>query len=259
MTFSLDLRDKVAIVTGASSGIGLATAERLAAEGARVVAVARSMDKLADLIKSIKAAGGKALSVAADVTEPGEAQRIVAETVQAFGRIDIVVNAAGIIGTGSIETAKLEDWQYMMNINVQAPFLLMQAAMPHLIESKGNVVNVSSVTGIRAFPGVLAYCVSKAAVTQLTYCSALEVAAKGVRVNAVCPGVVTTQLHRTGYMDEEQYNKFLEHSKTTHPLGRVAQPQEVADLIAFLASPRAGDITGAAVPIDGGRAQTCAR
>ena len=146
-----------------------------------------------------------------------------------------------------------------MNVNVRAPFYLTQRAMPYLIERAGNVVNVSSVTGLRSFPGILSYCTSKAAVDQLTRCVALEVADKGVRVNAINPGVIVTMLHRTGGMDEEAYRAFLEHSKTTHPLGRVGRPEEAADLIFFLASPQAGWLTGVTVPIDGGRALTCAR
>lgn len=250
---------KAAIVTGGSSGIGRATAIRLAKEGAKVTVVARRAGKLEELVEEIRADGGEAVAIAADVTIAEECERIVQETVKAFGGIDIVVTAAGIINRGTIENTELEDWDYMMNINVRAPFCLVQLALPYLIARKGNVVNVSSVTGIRAFPGVLAYCVSKAAATQLTYCCALELAAKGVRVNAVCPGVVKTQLHLTGYMNAGEYAKFLEHSKTTHPLGRTGEPEEVADLIAFLASPQAGWITGVAVAIDGGRVQTCAR
>jgi NAD(P)-dependent dehydrogenase (short-subunit alcohol dehydrogenase family) len=255
----LELEGKVAIVTGASSGIGNATALKFAQEGAKVALVARRAAELEKLAGDIKADGGQALSVPADVTKPEDCKRVVERTVEAFGGVDVLVNAAGIIATGTIENLKLDDWDYMMNINVSAPFYLTQQALPYLIAAKGSVVHVSSVTGIRAFPGVLSYCVSKAAVTQLTYCSALELAPKGVRVNAVCPGVVRTQLHRTGYMNEEQYAKFLEHSKTTHPLGRVGEPEEIADLIAFLASPKAGWVTGVAVAIDGGRAQTCAR
>jgi NAD(P)-dependent dehydrogenase (short-subunit alcohol dehydrogenase family) len=147
----------------------------------------------------------------------------------------------------------------MMNLNARAPFYLMQRAMPHLVERQGNVVNVSSVNGIRSFPGVLAYCVSKSAVDQLTRCAALEMASSGVRINAVNPGVTVTELHRSGGMDEEAYAAFLERSKTTHPLGRVGQPEEVAELIYFLASPRAGWITGVTYLIEGGRGQTCAR
>jgi len=250
---------KVAIVTGASSGIGRATALKFAAEGASVALVARSAEVLDELAKEIRAAGGEAEPIAADVTHEAEIERVVDETVAAYGGIDVLVNAAGIIAFGTVETTGLEEWDYMMNVNVRAPFYLIQRALPHLIERQGNVVNVSSVTGIRSFPGVLAYCASKAAVDQLTSCVALEVARHGVRVNAVNPGVVVTDLHRAGGMEEEQYADFLEHSKTTHPLGRVGQPEEVADLILFLASPRAGWITGISCPIDGGRAQTCAR
>jgi NAD(P)-dependent dehydrogenase (short-subunit alcohol dehydrogenase family) len=135
----------------------------------------------------------------------------------------------------------------------------MRAATPALTQSKGSVVNVSSVTGLRSFPGVLAYCVSKSAIDQLTRCAALELAPKGVRVNAVNPGVVISNLHRRGGMDEEKYSAFLEHSRSTHPLGRPGEPQEIADLIFFLASANAAWITGETISIDGGRHLTCAR
>jgi len=146
-----------------------------------------------------------------------------------------------------------------MNVNLRAVFYLMQLASPHLIESKGNIVNISSVTGLRSFPGVLAYCVSKAGLDQLTRCAALELAPKGVRVNAVNPGVVVTEIHKRGGMSEENYQAFLEHSRTTHPLGRVGDPREIAELVFYLASENAAWITGATYQIDGGRALTCAR
>ena len=135
----------------------------------------------------------------------------------------------------------------------------MRAAAPRLAERKGSIVNVSSVNGLRSFPGVLAYNVSKAGVDQLTRCAALELAPLGVRVNAVNPGVTVTNLHRRSGMDESKYAAFLERSKETHPLGRPGQPQEVASLILFLASDRAGWMTGETIPIDGGRHLTCAR
>ncbi|HEX7594446.1 MAG TPA: glucose 1-dehydrogenase [Anaerolineae bacterium] len=254
-----EMKGKVALVTGASSGIGRAAALRFAAEGAQVALVARRADKLAEVANEIEAKGGKGKSIAADVTREDEIERVVRETVAAFGGIDVLVNAAGIIANGTIENTRLADWDYMFGVNVRSPFYLIQCAMPHLIERKGSVVNVSSVTGIRAFPNVLAYCASKAALDQLTHCAALEVASKGVRINAINPGVVVTQLHRTGGMKEEAYAQFLEHSKTTHPIGRVGDAEEVAELIYFLASPKAGWITGASYSIDGGRAQTCAR
>lgn len=250
---------KVVLTTGASSGIGRATAFKFAAGRARVALVARSGKKLAEIEHEINARGGKAKAIPADVTREEDIERVVRETVQAFGGIDVLVNAAGIIATGTIENTGLKDWDYMMNVNVRSPFYLIQCAMPYLVERKGNVVNVSSVTGLRAFPGILSYCASKAAVDQLTRCAALEMASQGVRVNAVNPGVIVTMLHRTAGMDEEAYAAFLEHSRTTHPLGRVGQPEEAAELIHFLASEKAGWITGVTVPIDGGRAQTCAR
>ena len=254
-----EIKNKVALITGASSGIGRATAIKFAAQGVQVAAVARRTDKLAQLAQEIQASGGVCKAIAADVTNETEIERVVRETAEAFGGIDVLVNAAGIIGSGNIENTKLADWDYMFNVNTRAPFYLMQCAMPHLIARQGNVVNVSSVTGIRAFPNVLAYCASKAALDQMTHCIALEVASKGVRVNAIDPGVTVTMLHRTSGMNDDQYAAFLEHSKTTHPLGRVGTADEVADLILFLASPQAGWITGVSMPIDGGRHQTCAR
>ncbi|MCA9635182.1 MAG: SDR family oxidoreductase, partial [Myxococcales bacterium] len=155
--------------------------------------------------------------------------------------------------------AALADFEAMFALNTTAPFHLIQLALPALKARRGAVVNVSSVTGIRSFPGVLAYCSSKAALDQLTRCVALELAADGVRVNAVCPGVVVSQLHRRGGMDEARYAAFLEHSKTTHPLGRVGEPDEIAALILFLGGGESGWITGVTMPIDGGRHLTCAR
>lgn len=254
-----EMKDKVVIITGASSGIGRATALKFGKEGANVVLVARSGKVLSQLGREITSAGGEAMAVPADITHPPDVERVVHETVANYGGIDILINAAGILKAGTVEDTSLADWDKLMNVNVRGPFYLMQCAMPYLVERQGNVVNVSSVNAVRSFPGVLAYCVSKAALEQLTRCAALEMAEKGVRVNSVNPGVTETQLHRAGGMDEEAYASFLEHSKTTHPLGRVGQPEEVAALIYFLASSKASWITGGTHLIDGGRGQTCAR
>src|SRR5207244_886752 len=207
----------------------------------------------------IQTSGGQPLLIAADVTSERDGQRIIDETIAKFGRLDVLVNAAGHISSGTIENTPLSSWDAMMNVNLRAAFYLMQLAAPHLIETKGNVVNISSVTGLRSFPGVLAYCVSKAGLDQLTRCAALELAAQGVRVNAVNPGVTVTNLHRRSGVNEENYAAFLERSKQTHPLGRAGEPEEIADLIAFLASDKAGWITGETISIDGGRHLTCAR
>lgn len=250
---------KVAFVTGATSGIGQACALAFGRAGANVVCVGRNEDALADVERRIREAGAEPLTIQADLSFEQEAERAIAHTVQMFGGVDVLVNAAGHISSGTIENTSLQAWDDMMNVNVRAAFQLMQKALPSLIERRGNVVNVSSVTGLRAFPGVLAYCVSKAALDQLTRCASLELAAKGVRVNAVNPGVVVTEIHKRGGMSEEAYAAFLEHSKQTHPLGRTGRPEEIADLVLFLASEQASWITGATYSIDGGRAQTCAR
>ena len=250
---------KVAIVTGASSGIGRAAARLFAEGGYTTVAVGRNEKELSALGQSIKSKKGSIKIHLADVTEHSQLDRIASDAIANFGRIDVLVNSAGIIKNGSIESTTLDDWDKMININLRSIFVLMQKCLPHLIETKGNIVNVSSVAGTQSFPNVLAYCVSKAALDQLTRCSALELASKGVRVNAVNPGVVVTNIHKRGGMEDEAYSTFLEHSKTTHPIGRVGTAAEVADLIYYLASEKASWITGATYQIDGGRAQTCAR
>ncbi|HJR09492.1 MAG TPA: glucose 1-dehydrogenase [Pyrinomonadaceae bacterium] len=255
----VELKGKSALVTGASSGIGRATALKFASSGARVALVGRDAAALETVAGECVRLGGEAFAVAADVTNEADAERAVGETVERFGGLDVLVNAAGGLLSGTLEQTTLAAWDAMMNVNVRAVFHLMQLAIPHLEQGRGNIVNVSSVTGLRAFPGVLAYCVSKAGVDQLTRCAALELAAKGIRVNAVNPGVVRTEVHKRSGMSEEAYAAFLEHSRTTHPLGRVGEPEEIADLILFLASERAAWITGATYSIDGGRAQTCAR
>jgi NAD(P)-dependent dehydrogenase (short-subunit alcohol dehydrogenase family) len=250
---------KVVLVTGATSGIGQAVAVKFAAAAARVVALGRNQAALREVETAVKNAGGEPLSLAVDVTSSKQAQHAVDETIDRFGGLDVLVNAAGHISTGSIENTPLAAWDAMMNVNLRAVFQLMQITAPHLIKTKGNIVNVSSVTGLRSFPGVLAYCVSKAGVDQLTRCAALELAPKGVRVNAVNPGVVVTEIHKRGGMNETDYEQFLEHSKTTHPLGRVGDPKEIAELVFYLASEKASWITGGTYQIDGGRALTCAR
>jgi NAD(P)-dependent dehydrogenase (short-subunit alcohol dehydrogenase family) len=253
----MEFDGKVAIVTGASSGIGRAAALELAGRGASVLAVGRDQAALGEVVELMN--DGRGVAFARDLTEPRSADAVIEAAVDSFGQLDVLVNAAGIISNGTIEDTTLADWDAMMNVNLRSAFHLMQLCVPHLERRPGNVVNVSSVTGLRAFPGVLAYCVSKAGVDQLTRCAALELAPKGVRVNAVNPGVVVTNIHRRGGMAEEAYAAFLERSKQTHPLGRVGQAGEVAELILFLASDRASWITGATYSIDGGRAQTCAR
>lgn len=250
---------KVAIITGASSGIGRAVVRAFLENDFQTIAVGRNEKELNSFRTEVKDLSGDLKIQLADVRETSQVERLVNKIAEDFGRIDVLVNAAGIIASGTIENTTLDDWDKMMDINLRSVFHLMQICVPHLEKTEGNVVNVSSVTGTRAFPNVLAYCVSKAALDQLTRCAALELAPKKIRVNAVNPGVVETNLHKRSGMNEESYEKFLEHSKTTHPLGRVGKSEEIASLIYYLASEKAGWITGVTYAIDGGRAETCAR
>lgn len=253
------MRNKVVIITGSSSGIGRASALFFAEKDYKVVAVGRNENELGLLRDKVVSNGGLIKIKSIDLREVDQIEKLVVDTKNDFGRIDVLVNSAGIIGMGSIKDTSLGDWDKVMSINLRSVFYLTQKCVPHLEETQGNIINVSSVAGPRAFPNILAYCVSKAGVDQFTRCASLELASKKIRVNAVNPGVVVSNLHKRAGMSDKKYNEFLENSKNTHPLGRVGSPEEVARLIYFLASENAEWITGATYEIDGGRGQTCAR
>lgn len=253
------MKEKVVIVTGASSGIGRATALLFAENDSQVIALGRNEKELNSLRDEAHKNEKKIKIHLTDLRETSQVERFLTDTIEHFGQIDVLINSAGIIFNGSIENTTLDEWDKMMDINIRSIFYLMNKCVPFLEKTQGNIVNVSSVAGVRAFPNVLAYCVSKAALDQLTRCSALELAPKNIRVNAVNPGVIVTNLHKRGGMKDKDYEEFLEKSKSTHPLGRVGKPEEVAELIYFLSSEKASWITGATYEIDGGRAQTCAR
>ncbi|KAH3728089.1 3-oxoacyl-[acyl-carrier-protein] reductase FabG-like isoform X1 [Dreissena polymorpha] len=250
-----NLAGKVALITGASSGIGAATAKLFSRLGAFVAITGRNVDNLQAVGKECN----DPFVVAGDLVNEEDTKRILDETIKHFGRLNILVNCAGILELGNIENTSLEQYDRMFNINVRSMYHLTMLAVPHLIETKGNIVNISSVNGLRSFANVLAYCMSKSAVDQFTRCVALELAPKQVRVNCVNPGVTVTELQRRGGLNEEAYQKFLERSKETHALGRPGQPDEVASAIAFLASDAASFITGATIPVDGGRHAMCPR
>lgn len=251
-------RDRVMLVTGATSGMGRACARALAAEGAKIAAAGRRADRLAALATELGAAGAEVLTLEGDVRDEPTCARWVSEVVRRFGGLDGLVNAAGVIGTGGAADTATAEWDRVMDSNLRSIFLLTRAAAPELVRRKGAVVNLSSVAGPRPYPNLLAYCVSKAAVDQYTRCAALDFAPHGVRVNAVNPGVVVTELH-TVTNAVPDYAAFLEKGKTTHPIGRVGTAEEVAELILYLLSDAAGWVTGVTWSIDGGRALSSAR
>lgn len=254
--------NKVVLITGASSGIGAQTAIDFAKEDAKVAITGRNKDKLDDVAKrceGISPSKLKPLIIIADMNKESDVEHILKITVEEFKDVHVLVNCAGVLESGTIENTNAEQYERVMETNVRGPYLLTRLAVPYLIKTKGSIVNVSSVTGLRSFPNVLAYCMSKAALDQFTRCVALELAPKGVRVNAVNPGVITTGLHMKSSMNEQEYEAFIKKCAETHALGRAGEAKEVSSAILFLASDGASYITGVTLPVDGGRHAMCPR
>ena len=241
---------KVALITGASSGIGAATAKLFSSLGATLALSGRNIENLEKVAKECEGEK-KPFLIKADLGIEDDTKMILEKTISELGRIDILVNNAGVLEMGTIENSSLDQYDRVMNVNLRAVYHLTMLAVPHLIKTQGNIVNVSSVNGIRSFPGVLAYNISKAGLDQFTRCVSLELAPKGVRVNSVNPGVIVTELQKRGGLNDEAYANFLERSKQTHALGRPGTVDEVAKAILFLASDDASFTTGCNFPVDG--------
>ncbi|XP_054087342.1 uncharacterized oxidoreductase TM_0325-like [Zeugodacus cucurbitae] len=255
----MSLVGKVVIVTGASSGIGAATAVAFAKQGSKVVLVGRNVANLKATEAACKAANSNAelLAITADVTV--DAERIINSTIEKFGQLDVLVNNAGIFEGGNILEIDVDQFDRVLNTNLRSVFLLTKYAAPHLVKSQGNIVNVSSVAGTRSIYEISSYCTSKAALDQFTRCIALDLAPHNVRVNSVNPGVIVTDILKNAGLSQDKADDFFLHAKDAHPLGRVGEPNEVADAIVFLASNQSSFITGATLPIDGGKHAVCPR
>jgi 3-oxoacyl-[acyl-carrier protein] reductase len=247
---SKQLEGQVAVVTGASKGIGAAIAEHLAAAGAAVVVNYASSKAGAEaVVQRIRQAGGKAVAVQADVSKPDDVRRLFAETRKAFGKLDILVNNAGIYEFAPLEAITAEHFHKQFDLDVLGLLLTTQEAVKHFGPSGGSIVNFSSVAATLAPPNASVYSATKAAVNAITRSLAQELGPRQIRVNAVSPGVVETEgLHSTGIAGSD----FQRQAEAQTPLGRIGQPQDIAPAVVFLASPESGWTTGEILSISGG-------
>ena len=247
---------KVALITGGSSGIGQATALALAKEGVKTVVTGRNEGGLDETLSRVTAAGGNVRVMTADLMNPADIERLIAEAAAAFGRLDYLVNNAATQGeVNEVADQRLESFEEVFDTNVRALFLCMKHAIPLLLKQGGAIVNLSSGGGLVGVPGASVYCASKHAVMGITKVAAIEYAQKGIRVNAVNPGGVDTPMLQRFFdsiEDESEREAARESFNASHPMGRIATAEEVADAIVFLCSPKAAFITGAALSVDGG-------
>jgi meso-butanediol dehydrogenase/(S,S)-butanediol dehydrogenase/diacetyl reductase len=232
--------DKVVLITGGRSGIGQAIAKRFDDEGAKVFTAQRGEDPLFE-------------HFIVDFTEPEAPDRVIADLIDRAGQLDVLVNNAGMMQQASVEETTYDDWQTNLMVNLTAPFLLIKAGLPHLRESRGNIVNIGSIEGLGSNPRHAAYCASKAGLHGLTRAVAVDHGHEGIRCNAVAPGWIDTDLNLEFIASTENPKQFEKKINRIHPLGRTGSAEEIAALVAFLAAEESGFITGQVYTADGGR------
>lgn len=249
----MKLSNQTAIVTGAAAGIGEATAIRFAAEGARVVVVDLNAAGAASAVAKIKAQGGEAVAVTADISKENDARAISETAVRVFGGIDIVVNNAADFTTRGVEEATIEEWQRVLGVNVIGTAMVSKFAIPHMKARGGAIVNIASMSGIIAQPNFATYNSSKGAILTMTRCMAMDLAPFNIRVNSVCPGCVyTSATEREWIRFGETKEQWTARQAPLHMLNRVGEASEVASAILFLASSESSFITAAELLVDGG-------
>jgi NAD(P)-dependent dehydrogenase (short-subunit alcohol dehydrogenase family) len=242
-------KERTVLITGAGSGIGRATAERFGSEGAAVVCVDINEKGVEETASAVRAAGGEALALVCDVSRAAAVEETFAKAIDRYKRLDVLANVAGVGGFRRLTETTLDEWNRTIGVNLTGTFLTCQKAISHILATRGAIINVASVAGLRSHPFSAAYCASKGGVVTMTKALAVEYGRKGVRINCVCPGGVETPLIQNFQLPEGANPNVLARIM---PLGRMGKPEEVAGTIAFLASDDAMYINGAAIVVDGG-------
>uniref|UniRef100_T1IRS0 Uncharacterized protein n=1 Tax=Strigamia maritima TaxID=126957 RepID=T1IRS0_STRMM len=246
--------DKVVIITGAGSGIGAGIAIGFAQNGCNLALVGRNEKNLMETAEKCRNLGlpkDKILCIIADLFIDDDVKSIVTKTINKFGKIHVLVNNAGIPAIGGLPSIKIKVFDDIMHVNVRSAVLLSQEAVPYLIETKGNIVNISSAAAAQGYPKLVTYAMSKAALDHFTRCSAIDLAPKGVRINSIRPGLVDTPIFSLVGMDNEYKNKIMDTNKSKHPMGRLCTIKDISQTVCFLASDNSSFTTGQIIGIDG--------